>query len=61
VEAIRRYWPEFDLWLVPRYMGPTVWCARPKGERVATINEDSPEEFITALAEARASLDWPPG
>jgi hypothetical protein len=30
------------------------WCARLKGEPVATINVDSPEEMIKAIAAAES-------
>jgi hypothetical protein len=42
----------WDIWTVPIYMPRgTHWCARPKGAPVATVNEDSPENLIKAIAE----------
>lgn len=46
---IRPNYPEWDLWIVPCYIGPTVWCARPVGSAVATINTDSPERLIEEI------------
>jgi hypothetical protein len=36
-------------------MAPTVWCARPAGHPVATINTDSPEHLVEAITEQEAA------
>ncbi len=43
---IRPNYPEWDLWIVPCYMAPTVWCAKPKGASIATINAGSREHLV---------------
>jgi hypothetical protein len=53
---LRPLYPEWDLWAVRCWPKHTVWCARPKGTPVATINADSPEELIAAIAEQEANL-----
>ena len=54
---LRPQYPEWDLWTV-RLVMPSgyVWCARPKGHPVATINADSPEALIAEIAEQDAKL-----
>jgi hypothetical protein len=46
---LRPKYPEWDIWIVPCYIGPAVWCARPAGHLVATINTDSPEHLIEEI------------
>jgi hypothetical protein len=46
---LRPNYPGWDIWLVPCYMAPTVWCARPVGHPVATINTDGPEHLIEEI------------
>ncbi len=57
--TLRIYYPEWELWIVPCYMAPTVWCARPRGALVATINTDSPEHLIEEIR--RQEQDAPSG
>ena len=49
---LRPNYPDWDLWtvkvLIPSH---TVWCAKPKGSAVATINADSPESLVAEIAE----------
>ncbi len=54
---LRPKYPRWDIWCV-RTLKPkgTVWCARPKGSPVATINADSPEELIAAIREQETAL-----
>jgi hypothetical protein len=41
----------YDVWYVPRSPGRGyTWCARPAGAAVATVNVESVEELIEALA-----------
>jgi hypothetical protein len=50
---LRPRYPEWDLWAVRHAtIRQTTWCARPAGTPVATINVDSPEALIAAIAEA---------
>lgn len=49
---LRPRYPEWFIWYVPVYPNGYVWCARPAGSEVATINEGSPEELVAAIAEA---------
>ena len=53
---LRPLYPGWDLWAV-RYatMRQTAWCARPKGTPVATINVDSPEALVAAIAEQESA------
>ncbi len=47
---LRPMYPHWEIWTV-RVLIPkgTVWCARPKGHPVATINADSPEHLIEEI------------
>jgi hypothetical protein len=47
--ALRPYYPEWDIWIVRCWPNNTVWCARPKGAPIATINTDSPEHLIEEI------------
>ena len=53
--SLRPMFPGWDIWTV-RTVIPSgyVWCARPAGTEVATINVGSPEELIAAIAEQEA-------
>jgi hypothetical protein len=53
--TLRAYYPGWEIWIVLCYMAPTVWCARPTGHPVATINTDSPERLVEAIAEQEAA------
>ena len=49
---MRQQYPAWDIWVVRRAtVRQTVWCARPKGTPVATVNVGSPEELVKAIAE----------
>ena len=48
---IRPNYPEWEIWVVPRYCQTTVWCARPKGSPIATINTDTPEHLVEMIRE----------
>jgi len=53
LDQLRPKYPGWDIWIVPILQPPhTVWCARPKGTPVATINVDSPEALIEEIAAA---------
>ena len=47
---LRPNYPGWDIWLVPCYMAPAAWCARPVGHPVATINTDSPDRLIEEIS-----------
>jgi hypothetical protein len=49
---LRPQYPNWDIWAV-RTVIPSgyVWCARPKGHPVATINADSPEQLVAEIRE----------
>ena len=51
LETLRQRYPEWDLWVVPVFMGPDTWCAKPKGTEIATINTHFPEELVEAIGE----------
>lgn len=56
LRGLQGTYPNWDIWIVLIYLPRhTAWCARPKGEPVATINVESPEEMIKAIAEAESS------
>lgn len=56
-EQLRPLYPGWDIWVVRcAVMRQTAWCARPKGPPVATINVDSPEELVAAIAEHESRL-----
>ena len=42
---LRARYPDWDVWYVPCSDTPDWWCAKPKGEKVATIQEHSPDEL----------------
>jgi hypothetical protein len=46
----RQYEGRWDLWTVRlATVKQTVWCARPAGHPVATINTDSPEHLVEEI------------
>jgi hypothetical protein len=54
---LRPMYPCWDIWTVRLTTArQTVWCARPKGSAVATINVDSPEALIAEIREQEAAL-----
>jgi hypothetical protein len=49
---LRPMYPRWDIWTVRLITArQTVWCARPKGAPVATINTDSPEALVAEIRE----------
>lgn len=53
---LRPMYPRWDIWVVRLATArQTVWCARPEGTPVATINADSPEALITEIREQEAA------
>jgi hypothetical protein len=52
---LRPKYPAWDIWVVRLGCGRgSIWCARPAGTEVATINVQSPEELIAAIANLEA-------
>ena len=53
---LRPMYPRWDIWTVRITTARrTVWCARPVGSPVATINTDSPETLIAEIREQEAA------
>jgi hypothetical protein len=49
---LRLLFPGWDVWTVRlATVRQTVWCGRPKGTPVATVNVWSPEELVQAIRE----------
>ena len=49
---LRPLYAKWDIWTVRlSTQRQTVWCARPAGHPVATINTDSPEHLIEMIRE----------
>jgi hypothetical protein len=48
--------PSHDVWFVPQYCGHTVWCSRPKGHPIATINAGSADELQAEIAQELAEM-----
>jgi hypothetical protein len=46
---LRPRYPAWDIWLVRTWPNGVVWCARPVGHPVATINTDSPEHLVEEI------------
>ena len=44
-----QYEGRWELWTVHCWPNHTVWCARPVGHPVATINTDSPEHLVEEI------------
>lgn len=44
-DELAAMFPTYDVWIVPRYCQHTMWCSRPKGHDIATINADSADEL----------------
>lgn len=51
LETLRGNFPDWDIWHVRIVYGPDVWCAKPKGDPVATINAWSPDELEFEIRE----------
>ena len=44
-----QYEGRWELWTVPCWPNYIVWCARPVGSAVATVNTDSPEHLVEEI------------
>ncbi len=52
----REFEGRWECWYVPRVYGPATWHARRAGEDIASIDAETPEELIAAIAEQEAKL-----
>jgi hypothetical protein len=52
---LRPRYPAWDIWVVRTWPNGCIWCARPTGAPVATINADSPEALAAEIAEQEAA------
>ena len=52
----RTYEGRWYVWFVRTVYTGTTWHARPAGTEVATVNADSPEALVAAIAEQEAKL-----
>ena len=48
-------YPDWEIWYVRRYIGHTVWCARPLGRQEPLLNAGSPGELREYIAEITVS------
>jgi hypothetical protein len=48
---LKARYPDWDIWHVPVFMGPDIWCARVKGEPVARFKAASPDELEFMIQE----------
>lgn len=55
-DELAEMFPSHDVWFVPQYCGHTVWCSRPKGHDIATINAGSADELQAEIAQERAEM-----
>jgi hypothetical protein len=57
LEILRKNYPNWDLWVVRRYVGGPLWCAKPKGASIALLHANEPEHLVGYIAEAEAQDD----
>jgi hypothetical protein len=55
VAALEREWQDWQIWVVHRYIGGPVWCARRWDGTGQTINAYSPAGLAEYLQELRGS------
>jgi hypothetical protein len=55
LQMLRQEWESWDIWVVYRYIGGPVFCARPKGTDDARlgVNAESPAALSALLASRR--------
>jgi hypothetical protein len=51
--------PEWQCWIVWRYVGGPLWCARPWSDERAVINAGSAAQLETLIM--RSEAQWHPG
>lgn len=52
VAALEADWPRWQVWVVHRVVGGTVWCARRWDDERQVLNAASPDELVQYLEEA---------
>jgi len=57
-DELAELFPSHDVWFVPQYCGNTVWCSRPKGHAIATINAASADDLQAEIAQELAEQAW---
>lgn len=55
VAKLRQEFQTHDIWYVPHYVGPGMWCSKPKGAATATVNVTSTEELRRAIKDELAA------
>lgn len=53
----RNYAGRWDIWVVHRYIGGPLWCAKPKGASIALLHADQPEHLVEYIGEAEAQSE----
>jgi hypothetical protein len=48
--ALRKRWPDWEIWYVPRAIGGLLWCARLDSDHKTLIKAESPDELEEQLA-----------
>lgn len=51
VTRLEADWPRWQVWIVRRAVGGTIWCARRWDDDKQVLNADSPEELVELLEE----------
>jgi hypothetical protein len=51
VTRLEADWPRWQVWIVRRAVGGTIWCARRWDDERQVLNADSPEELVELLEE----------
>lgn len=58
-DELAEMFPSHDVWFVPEYGGHVMWCSRPKGHQIATLNRGSAGELEEAITEELARMARP--
>jgi hypothetical protein len=54
VTELERDWPNWQIWVVHRVVGGTLWCARRWDGSGQALNADSPDDLADYLEEETA-------
>jgi hypothetical protein len=49
VAELERDWPDWQVWVVHRVVGGTLWCAHRYGDEKRVLNAASPDELSQAI------------
>jgi hypothetical protein len=60
VAQLEREWGEWQIWVVHRYIGGPVYCARRWDGEGSVLNAVSPQDLAEQLAQAKADAAPPP-